>query len=218
MDKIEALERINEAWNSKYLSLGEKIIRISNDFYAVGLDISTTAAYIKATPSELDALLSLSALDDDIIDTISRLNPPKTIWALMANASEEETRQALISFEKNREDGASLRTGTPLSEYIYQQMLEVSGPTTEQLVGMLNGNDLAHAKKKGEDFSAFSEWELKFFKSIVAQKKRGKTLSNKQIAQVIKILNNLADKKVIVRKSIDGDREICDRILDAIGR
>lgn len=58
MDKVEALGCINEAWNSKNLSLEEKIIRISSDFYAVGLDISTTVAYIKATTSELDALLS----------------------------------------------------------------------------------------------------------------------------------------------------------------
>jgi hypothetical protein len=83
---------------------------------------------------------------------------------------------------------------------------------------MLSGADLSHALKKGTDFSALSEWETKFLKSVSAQKKRGKTMSSKQITNIMKILNTLADKKVIVRNSIDGDVEICDRILDALGR
>ena len=86
------------------------------------------------------------------------------------------------------------------------------------MVGMLTGADLAHALKKGQDFNALSEWENKFFKSVVTQKKRGKTLSGKQIDIVLKILENLSSKGAIKRNSIDGDEEICDRILDAIGK
>ena len=43
-------------------------------------------------------------------------------------------------------------------------------------------------------------------------------MTQKQIAVVISILNELADKGVIKRDSIDGDVEICDKVLDAIGR
>ena len=217
MDRVEALEHIKNLWNNEALSLGEKIINISNDYYSVGLDLSTTAAYIRATPAELDALLALSALEEDLIERISRVSPPKTTWSLLSNASEDEIRQALSALEEDKKTNRT-KTKEPVSEYIYQQMLEVAGPTSEQLVGMLSGGDLAHALKKGQDFSAFSDWELKFFKSIVAQKKRGKALSGKQITIVVRILNTLADKKAIVRESIDGDREICDRILDAIER
>ena len=32
------------------------------------------------------------------------------------------------------------------------------------------------------------------------------------------ILNDLADNKVVQRNSIDGDCELCDRVLDAIDR
>lgn len=216
MDRIEALDHINSIWHDADIPLGEKILTISNDFYAVGLELSTAAAYIKATPAELDALLSLGGLDEDIIALISEIDPPKTTWPLLASASEEEIKQALNALAKNADSKCVAHSA--ISEFVYQQMIEVSGPTTEQLVGMLTGIELAHALKKGQDFNAFSDWENKFMKSIVVQKKRGKTLSDKQLTQVMKILESIAEKGVIKRNSIDGDKEICDKILDAIGK
>ena len=53
---------------------------------------------------------------------------------------------------------------------------------------------------------------------MAGQKKRGKVLSEKQIIVVKSILNSLADNKVIQRDSIDGDQELCDKVLDAIDR
>ena len=216
MDKYQALEKIKDLWNSVDVDLGQKIIEISEAFYAVGLDLSTAAAFVKATPSELDALLSLGALDEELIELISKAEPPKTTWALIANASYEEARQALNAVLNSKDSQSN--NGTSHSEFVYQQMMEIAGLTKEQMVGMLTGADLAHALKKGQDFNALSEWENKFFKSVVTQKKRGKTLSGKQIDIVLKILENLSSKGAIKRNSIDGDEEICDRILDAIGK
>ena len=218
MDRFEALKRIDAAWNNESLSLGEKITSISNDYYAVGLDLATTAAFIKATPAELDALLSLSELDDDIIKTISEVDPPKTTWALLANASDDEIRQALKALTQAKNTHDEKQTITSMSKFVYQQMLDVAGPTPEQLVGMLTGNELGHALKKGQDFNALTDWENKFFKSVVAQKKRGKALSDKQLAKLIQILTELANRGVIKRDSIDGDEAICDKILEAIGK
>ncbi len=218
MDRYEALERIDAAWKNSELPLGEKITSISNDFYSVGLDLASTAAYIKATPAELDALLSLSALDDDIIEMISNVAPPKTTWALLANASDDEIRQALNALAKAKGTQEEKQNPTSVSEFVYQQMLDVAGPTPEQLVGMLTGNELGHALKKGQDFNILSDWDNKFFKSVVVQKKRGKALSSKQLGVLIRILAELADRGAIKRNSIDGDEEICDKILDAIGK
>lgn len=218
MERIEALERIAAAWNSPDLSLGEKITSISSDFYAVGLDLATTASFIKATPAELDALLSLSVLDDEIIEMISKAEPPKTTWALLASASDEEIRQALKAFSKAKESHERKQDSTSVSEFIYQRMLDVAGPTCEQLVGMLTGYELGHALKKAQDFNALDEWSNKFFKSVFVQRKRGKALSAKQLSVLLRILTDLADRGVIKRDSIDGDKEICDKILDAIGK
>ena len=62
MEKIDALELIKEKWAEDNLSLEDKIISISSAFYSVGLDIATTANYIRVTPAEFDAFLSLSNL------------------------------------------------------------------------------------------------------------------------------------------------------------
>ena len=215
MDRIKALEDIKSTWENNYLTLGEKIINISTAYHSAGLELSTTAAFIKATPTELDALLSLGELDDDIIEMISKVNPPKTAWTMLSNASDEEIKEVLKMVGEN---SVFPNEYNSYSEFIYQKMVEISGPTIEQLVGNLSGNDIRHAEKKGEDFGALNEWERRFLKSIASQKRRGKILSESQIENLQRVLNTLADKGAIVRNSIDGDKAICDRILDALGR
>ena len=213
MDKFSALELIRETWENDGLNLEKKIITISDAYYSVGLDIATTAAYIKATPAEFDTFLSLSNLDDEIISFISKVNPPKTTWLLLGSASDDEIKKALTALSaQSRLDSETI------SEFIYQQMIEVSGPTTEQLVSQLTGNELFSLAAKAKAFSSVPESSIKLLNSIAGQKKRGKILSDKQITTVINILNILADNKVIQRNSIDGDSELCDKVLDALER
>ena len=216
MNKIEALEKIKETWDNPDIKLSEKITEISNLFYSVGLDLPGTAQYIKATPAELDALLSLGGLNEDIIKLISDVNPPETTWTLLANAGDDEIKQALKVIKSNK--SSDNHFDMPLSEYVYQQMLEVAGPSPERRVGLLSGEEIRKIRKKGEDFNALSDWEVKFLKSLASQKKLGKTLSQKQSSRLLEILNNLADKGAIKRDSIDGDQELCNKVLDAIGR
>ena len=218
MNRYEALEKIKEDWNNAEMTFGDKVIAVSETFYASGLDLASTAAYIKATPAELDSFLELGGLDEDIISQISEVNPPKTTWTMLTNASDEEITQALKALkEKNGHRGVN-QVHCTFSEFVYEKMLEISGPTIEQKVGNLSGDDLKHLLKKGEDFGAFNDWGRKFLSNIARQKKRGKVLTDKQVASLIKILNSLVDKKVISKKSIDGDQDICDRIFEALDR
>lgn len=215
MNKTDALETIKEAWNDDALSLGEKIIRISTAYYAAGLDISGTSAYIHTTESELNSLLELSEFDDDIIEAISRVNPPKTTWTVLSSASDEEVEHALDLLGASKAPGKQHGSS---DEFVYYAMIEISGPTIEQKVGNLNSDILKHALKKGEDFGALSDWDIKFLKSVAGQKRRGKVLSDKQVNSLIRILNKLVDNDVIKHDSIDGDQDICDEILDALER
>lgn len=212
MEKIDALELIKEAWGSGKLSLEEKIFKISDAFYSVGLDIATTANYIKTTPAEFDAFLSLSNLDDDLIRMISEANPPKTTWSLLACGSDEEIKKALMALSAS----FSLKNES-VSEFIYHQMIEVAGETPEQLVSQLTGGELFYLANKAKNFSV-NEKLLKFLNSLAGQKKRGKVLSEKQLSALMDMLKELADNSVIQRDSIDGDKELCNKVLDAIGR
>lgn len=212
MDKIDALELIKKTWDEESLSLEEKIITISDAFYSVGLDIATTANFIKATPAEFDAFLSLSNLDDYMIRIISEANPPKTTWPLLASGNDDEIKKALDALS-----APTRSKNESVSEFVYQQMIEVAGETPEQLISQLTGDELFYLANKAKSFS-MSEKEVKFLNSVAGQKKRGKVLSEKQIIVVKSILNSLADNKVIQRDSIDGDQELCDKVLDAIDR
>ena len=218
MEKLEALEVIKEAWRDGSINLGEKVIRISSAFYSAGLDLSSTASHIRATPSELDALLQLGEFEDEVIEAISEVNPPKATWQMLANSNDEEIRYALVSLKNNRDAEPNLRAHTPMSEYVYSVIVDVSGPSVEQRVGNLSAHTIAAVRKKAEDYQALSEKEVKFLKSIAAQKKRGKVLSTKQLSWFISILERLANKEILSKHSIDGDQDMCDEVLEAIGR
>ena len=219
MNKIEALESIRDTWNDEEISLGEKIVGISTNFYSEGLSLAATAAFIKATPAELEALLELSNLDDNIINVISEVNPPKTTWAMLASANEDEALQALMALKDSEENTENKRLYTTTSEYVYLKMIEVSGMSTEQKVANLSGDDLYHVYKKADSFNALtSNFLKKFLPSIAKQKKMGKTLSSKQLESLVNVLQEFAEKGIIKRNSIDGDQDICDRVLDALGK
>lgn len=218
MDKLNALESIKQIWIDPQVELGEKILNISDAYYSTGLDLATTASYIHATPSELDALLSMGQFDGEIIQKISDANPPKTAWTFLSNATDEEVEQALISYKANNLEKESKSTQSYLGESVYYAMVDFSGPTVYQRVATLPGDTIKHALKKGIDFDIFSDWQKKFLTSLAQQKKRGKTLTDKQIKKLVECLILLVDKDAISRNSIDGDQAICDEILDALDR
>lgn len=211
MDKLTSLENIKEAWTKTDISLADKATTISNNFYSVGLDLASTAEFIKATPAELDAILSLGGLSEEILERLSKINPPETTWELFANASESEINQALDALEQKTVDDSNL------SEFVFRHMSEVAGPTINQRVGMLTSSDIKKIRVKGEDFKALSEKEIKFLKSI-AVKRYSTELTDAQLEWFKDILIKLVEKGAIKRDSIDGDADLCNRVLDALGK
>lgn len=213
MNKFEALEIIKEAWDAKDLSLEEKIFKISDAFYSIGLDIATCANYIKATPAEFDAFLSLSNLNEDMIRLISEAKPPKTTWSLLASGNDDEIKKALSALSTS-----SKFINESVSEFVYQQMIEIAGETPEQQISQLTGGELFYLAKKAKNFNSVSQKTINFLNSLAGFKKRGKVLTEKQLLALTDLLNNLADNNVIKRNSIDGDNDLCDKVLNALNR
>ena len=219
MGKFESLEAIKDLWLNESMPLGQKAAAISGEFYSSGLDFATTAAYIKATPSEFDALLEIGGFEDEILERISDVNPSKAAWTMLSNASDDEIEHALDVLERGKESASAESGRSSMTEYVYYAMIEVAEPNADQRAAAISGDALWHAVTKADHFDgALSAWETKFMKSVSTQKKRGKTLTEKQGKQIAKICAKLADRGVISRSSIDGDQELCDEILDAIDR
>lgn len=212
MDKVEALENIKRIWNDKNIKLGYKIENISNYFYSSGLDLVATATFIKSTPSELDALLSMAGLEEDLIDRISRINPPKTTWTMLANANYEEIDEALKAME------GVVNKNVYYSELVYKSMIDISGPSPEQKINLLTASEIKHIRVKGEQYQKLTDKEIKFLKSLASRKGKGLALTVNQISWLISILNNLVDADVISKNSRDDDQEICNKVLDCLGK
>lgn len=218
MNKVEALDQIKTNWEDKDIKLGDKISSISDLFYSEGLDLSGTAAFIKATPSELEALLSLGALNSEILDMISDVNPPKTTWTMLGNASDEEIIEALQGLKNDKDKFKMDDTHITYSEYVYNKMIEISGLPVEERVLEIEPDELKHFLKKDEDFKVLNDWSVRFLKSIIANERKGKVLSVKQKKKLVETLVQLADNNVITRRSVDRDGELCNKVLDILGR
>ena len=219
MGKFESLERIKDAWKSEDLPLGKKASLISGEFYSSGLDFATTAAFINATPSEFDALLEIGGFEDETLDRISKINPPKTSWTMLSNATEEEVDHALDALGQHGVVPVGDGEHTSITEYVYYAMIEVAAPTVEQKIGNLPGKTIKLLREKASHFDgAISVKEVNFLKSCASRRGSGRALSERQVKWLVDICNRLADRGIISRNSIDGDQALCDEVLDALGR
>lgn len=217
MNRIDALESIKNIWNNTDIALDKKALSISAFYYSTGLDLDTTAAYINATPSELEALLGLGGLDEKLLKEIAELNPPKTAWTFLNGATEDEVRRSLAALNAERGNKTG-RSSIDVGQLMYRSMIEIAELTPEQKVSGLSASDLRHALKKAGQYKADNPFMVKFLKSIAMKRSQGKTLTAKQSSKLFEILSQIVDAGAIARNSIDGDQEICDRILNSLGR
>lgn len=211
MGKLESLDEIKRIWDSAK-RLEDIVWGISEIYYANGLDLASVAAYIKATPAELDAVLKLSELDEESVKQISDSNPPKTAWTILASASEEEIKRML-----EEPDGLEWDEGNN-SFKLRDRLVRAAEPTTQDKVGVLSGIVIEAIYKKGIAYSALNDWQKKFLKSISGQRKIGRNLSEAQIEKLIEIFTELVNNDVITRNCIDDDAEYCNIVLDALGK
>jgi len=217
MGKTESLMHVREIWDNQNLTVFDKASDISAEYYTANLELASTAAYIGATPSELDALLSLSELDDDVLKKVSESNPPITTWMILASASDDE----ILAAVEELKDASQKRLTDNLEsveERLYTVMVQVAGPTPEQSLASIPCDVLLAMSKRAKDYKALSEKEINFLSSAGNYRRAGKILTNKQVKWVKDILSRLADAEVIKHNGIDSDQAMCDAALDALGR
>ena len=206
-----ALEKIEEVWNSK-IPLGEKIRVIASEYSAAGLDLETAAARIKATNSEIESLLTLSGHSDEIVELISKANPPKNLWLILACSNEDELKFALQTMLSGREI-----KGQNSTKYYHDLIAAKDGPTVVQRLAKLDPKIVKHFAEKGNKYQILTENEYKFLaKSVATCLRINRELSEKQMNWFKSLLEKLVQNKVIIANSQDGDQEQCDVVLKAL--
>ena len=205
---------IAEAWSErKSLTLASWVKKVSDTFANSQGSLIFTARLLKAHPAELFAVLNLATLDDELLQAISLVNPPVTTWLSLSKADEKGIQaalKALIDSESEKDKRSPCQIVDDAIEGVGG-----GGPITK--ISKLTGATIVHAAKKAVDYGALNDKSRLALKRFGAMQKTGKLLTPKQLGYMQDMLENLVKRGVIKRNSPDGDQEMCDEILDALG-
>lgn len=203
--------RLINAWkNHENLSFDQWLANISNAFATTGMTLKIGAIALDIQPAELQAALNLASLDEEDLALLAGSNPPPTTWFSLASASTDAIKAAL---EALKGPGAK---HAPYS-VVEAAIRNISGPSVLEKVGALSSETFGHAAKKAEAFQLLTEKSRNALKGFQRTKRTSGSLSLAQVAFAKDLLQQLVVGGAISRDSKDGDVEVCNLILDALG-
>ena len=209
--KLDKYSELYRAWNSFHdKSFDRWIIDVSEFYFRSGIGIKIASQMLDVQPAELQAALNLAILEEEELALLAALNPPKTTWFTLAAASPDEIRQALDAL-KSAGEGES-----PFS-IVEAAIREIKGPTTMELIAALSPEAFGHAAKKATVYKLLNEKHIKALNGWKARVRSGRALTPPMMTYAAGLLLELNEQGAIVRNSKDGDQEICDEILNALG-
>jgi hypothetical protein len=207
-DKYADLYR---AWNSFHdKSFDNWIMDVSEFYFRSGIGIRMASKILGIQPAEIQAALNLATLEEEELELLATLNPPKTTWFTLAAASPEEIRQALEALK-------TAHVGQSPFSLVEAAIKEIQGPSAMEKIAGLSAEAFGHAAKKATVYKLLNDKHIKALKSWQSRVRTGRPLTPPQMSYAEGLLRELVEQGAIVRNSQDGDKEICDQILDALG-
>jgi hypothetical protein len=205
---------IVEAWSErKNLTIADWVRKVSDIFANSQSSVIATARVLKINPAELFAVLNLATLEEQSLNKVSEYNPPTTTWLSLSKADAMGIEAALEALEVSRREKSKASPCQLVDDAI--ERVGGGGPTSR--VAKLDSKAVLHAAKKAEDYSALTPKSRAALKRFGSMRKTGKLLTPKQIGYMQSMLEDLVNRGVIRRNSPDGDKELCNQILDAVG-
>jgi hypothetical protein len=209
--KSDKYADLHRAWNSFHdKTFDNWIMDVSEFYFRSGIGIKIASQILGIQPAELQAALNLATLEEEELALLATLNPPKTTWFTLAAASPEEIRQALEALK-------SVQAGQSPFSLVEAAIREIHGPSTMENIAGLSAEAFGHAAKKATVYRVLTEKHIKALKSWQTRVRTGRPLTPPQMSYAEGLLRELVEQGAIVRNSQDGDKEICDQILDALG-
>jgi hypothetical protein len=201
-----------DAWSAKAsMSFGDWVALVSKTYYESRLTLEGAARRVRVTSAELQAVLSLAGLEDNDLQLLSKATPPKTTWFLFAGATSDGVQAGVDALQE------AAPTDSPFA-VVEQAIHDVMGPDSLERVAALPGRVLGHMASKAKQYDLLYPKARSFLVNMAKSKSAGRTLTQKQVAYLHDVLNMLVDGGAISRTSPDGDQDMCDPVLDALGR
>lgn len=205
---------IVEAWSERNkLSISEWSRKVSDTFANSQSSVIATARVLKIHPAELFAVLNLATLEEELLEKISSCKPPITTWLSLSKADAVGIEAALEALESANHE----KSRTSPCQLVDDAIESVGGGGPTSRVAKLESKAIIHAAKKAEDYGALTPRSRTALKRFGSMRKTGKLLTPKQIGYMQGMLEDLVNRGVIKRNSSDGDQELCNQILDALG-
>lgn len=201
-----------DAWNSRSTSSFDEWVRTVAQAVANSrMTLEAVARLLAVGVAEIQAVINLSLLEDDELLLIAQADPPKTTWFMFSGAPRD-------AIEAGLKEIAESKAGEPVADRLRAAMREVTGLDPSERCGLLPAATIRHMEKKAEQYGLLSEKSRKFLKSMGGKRRTGATPTPRQAAYLYNLLDQMADDGAIRRDSPDGDQDMCNEVLDALGR
>jgi hypothetical protein len=199
------------AWN-KYDSMpfNEWVLQVSESYFLSGLTLKMASNFLNCQPAELQAVLNLAMLEDENLILLAKLKPPSTTWFSLAAASTDGLKAAIQALMETKDHKSPFLV-------VESAIREVEGPTVFERIAGLSSEVFGHSAKKAQTYGLLTDNGIKALKGWQTRVKSGKTLTPAQMAYADGLLRELVTNGAITRETKDGDKELCDEILDALG-
>jgi hypothetical protein len=198
------------AWKATALPFADWVMGVSAAFEQTDMTLEAAAKLVGVNPAELEAVLHLAMMDEEDLDLLGEEVPPKSTWFLLAGATSEGVREAVRALRASAD--------RPSFEVVEDVLRQVKGPSEEDRVAALPAEVFKHLSAKAKQYDALTPKARKALSDFGTRIKGGRPLTPRQLAWAVDLMEQLADARVVVRNSPDGDQAICDQVLDAIGR
>lgn len=204
--------RFEEAWNSRNsLDFKTWVVSLAEAFENSPYSLQTASKIIATRPAELFAVLQVATLSDELLDEFVRIMPPKTSWLSICSSNDEGAQAALEALEKvkGQRSYSPWRTAEAAIE-------TATGGSVHSKVAHLNSTLILHALKKAKSYECLNDRERSALANFASAKKKGKSLTPKQVAYLQILLTRLVESQAIRSDSPDGDINECLEILEAL--
>lgn len=204
--------RFEEAWSLRNsLDFKTWVISLAEAYENSPYSLQTASKIIGTRPAELFAVLQVATLSDESLDEFVRIMPPKTSWLSICSSSDDGAQAALLALEKakGQEGYSPWRTAEAAIE-------TATGGSIHSRVAHLNSTLILHALKKAKSYDVLNDRERSALSNFASAKRKGKSLTPKQVAYLQKMLTKLVESQAIRSDSPDGDINECLEILEAL--
>jgi hypothetical protein len=201
---------LKSAWEASEVGFADWVVGVADAYERTDMSLEAASTLVSVNPAEFEAVLHLATMDEDDLRFIAEDVPPKSTWFLLAGATSQGVREALAALKES--------DGRPSFEVVEAALREAQGPSEEDRVAALPPEIFKHLAAKADQYKALNPGARRALASFGTRLKGGRPLTPRQLAWATDLLEALADARVVARDSPDDDVEICNLVLDAIGR